>query len=135
MLLVKIDFKSSGSIIYFEKVNLRLPELSIPSISSKAGFFSIFLFFSFFSLVPGNLNELSEGADSWLLWASESICVSSKTVLSSCSSDSSFVVWFDSYESVTLVVLVIWLLELDVVAWAIFWLIRDVLVALVEVVV
>jgi len=64
LLLVKIDFKSSGSIIYFENVNLRLPELSIPSISSKAGFFSFFFFFSFFNVVPGNLNELSEGADS-----------------------------------------------------------------------
>jgi hypothetical protein len=64
LLLVKIDFESSGSIIYFEKANLRLPALSIPSISSKAGFFSIFFFFSFFNVVPGNLNELSEGADS-----------------------------------------------------------------------
>jgi hypothetical protein len=64
LLLVKIDFKSSGSIIYFENVNLRLPALSIPSISSKAGFFSIVFFFSFFTVVP---NELFEGADSRLL--------------------------------------------------------------------
>jgi hypothetical protein len=106
LLLVKIDFESSGSIIYFEKANLRLPALSIPSISSKAGFFSIFFFFSFFNVVPGNLNELSEGADSWLLWVSASICV----------------------------VLVIWVLELDVVAWATFWFTVVAFVALVEVV-
>ena len=86
-----------------------------------------------------NFNELSGrtvlsscSSDCWLEVTS---CSSDSSFdVSSLSSNSSFEVSFDPYESVSLVVLVIWVLELDVVAWAAFWFTVVAFVALVEVV-